>query len=380
MFKLLPVVVFSLLMTYIADRYSIYEYNAWGVKKYIRRNKFFYAMMVAVMAIFVGLRTSGNDTGTYRTIYEALPNDVTAFSDIDWKNLASAPGHEFICACLKNIGASTQDYLMLFAIASIGIYLWFIRKYTNNLTLSVYYFITMGVYTFSMAAVKQTIAVAILLIATDCAVEKKYLRFILFVLLAELFHPYAFVYLIVPLMFFTPWTRRTYVLLGGTVVISLLLSRLMGGILAMTDAIGGSYSSTEFSGEGVNIFRVLAVWIPVILSYWMRKRIQKNSTRIGNMIINLTMINAVIMFIGLFGTANYFARLANYFLIFQALALPLIFCYFSNSNKKFLKISSVVCYFFFFYYEQVIVYGAFDSRFNFITFFDYLRQLLGGGT
>ena len=378
MYKLLPIFFISILMSYMSDQCSRYEYDIGGVKQYIRKNKSFYVIMSIVMAVFVGLRTSGNDTGTYRGMYEALPDNIVAFTSIDWKNLASAPGHGFVCACLKNLGASTQDYLMLFAVVSVTLYLWFIRKYTNNMTLSIYYFMTMGVYTFAMAAIKQTIAVAILLVATDRAVEKKYLAFIFYVILAELFHPYAFVYLIVPLMFFTPWTKKTYWLLGGTIVCALLLSRLMGGILTMTDALGGNYSSTEFLGAGVNIFRVLTVWVPVFLSFWMRKRIQEYCTRAGNMIINLSMVNAMIMFIGIFGTANYFARLANYFLVFQTLALPLVF-YYSNAGKKVLEITSVICYLIYFYYEQVIVYGPFHDRVNLISVFEYLGQLFGRG-
>lgn len=377
MYKLLPIFIFSIVMSYIAERYSRYEYDDAGVKHYIYINKFIYIIMGVVMAVFVGLRTSGNDTGTYRDMYEAIPDDMTAFSLIDWKSLADAPGHQFICACLKNLGASAQDYLMLFAIVSVGISLWFIKKYTTGLTLSIYFYITMGIYTFSMAAIKQTAAVAILLIATDRAIKRKYPAFIFWILIAELFHPYSFVYLIVPLMFFTPWTRKTYWLLGGTAVVSMLLTRLMGGILAVTDALGGNYSNTEFAGEGVNIFRVAVVWVPVLLSFWIRTRIQRHDDRIANMVINLTMVNAAIMFVGLFGTANYFARLANYFWVFQALVLPLLFYYFSKRDRKILKIASVLFYFIFFYYDQAIVYGAFDIRINLISIFEYVRQLLG---
>ena len=50
---------------------------------------------------------------------------------------------------------------MIFAIVSVSLYLWFIREYTNSITLSIYFFTTMGVYTFAMAAIKQTIAVAL---------------------------------------------------------------------------------------------------------------------------------------------------------------------------------------------------------------------------
>lgn len=378
MYKLLPIFIFSILMAYMSDRYSSYEFDAGRVKHYIQKEKLFYVIMSIAMAVFVGLRTSGNDTATYISMYEDIPNNITAFTSIDWKDIAAAPGHQFVCALLKNMGASTQDYLMVFAVVSVTLYLWFIRKYTNNITLSIYYFITMGVYTFAMAAIKQTIAVAILLVATDRAIEKKYLAFIFYVILAELFHPYAFVYLIVPFMSFIPWTWKTYVLLSGTAVVSMGLPRFMGGILAITDALGGDYGATEFSGAGVNIFRVLVVWVPVGLSFLARKYIRVNSDRISNYIINLTMVNAMVMFVGLFGTANYFARLANYFLIFQTLSLPLIFNYFTKQSKKLLIVAAVLCYFVFFYYEHVIANGRFDDGYYFITFFDYIRQLLGG--
>ena len=378
MYKLLPIFIFSILMAYMSDGYSSYEFDAGRVKHYIQKEKLFYVIMSIAMAVFVGLRTSGNDTATYISMYEDIPNNITAFTSIDWKDIAAAPGHQFVCALLKNMGASTQDYLMVFAVVSVTLYLWFIRKYTNNITLSIYYFITMGVYTFAMAAIKQTIAVAILLVATDRAIEKKYLAFIFYVILAELFHPYAFVYLIVPFMSFIPWTWKTYVLLSGTAVVSMGLSRFMGGILAITDALGGDYGATEFSGAGVNIFRVLVVWVPVGLSFLARKYIRVNSDRISNYIINLTMVNAMVMFVGLFGTANYFARLANYFLIFQTLSLPLIFNYFTKQSKKLLIVAAVLCYFVFFYYEHVIANGRFDDGYYFITFFDYMRELLGG--
>lgn len=378
MSKLIPIIFFSMILAFVADRSSGYSYDTRGIKQYTSKNRIFFVALVLVMAVFVGLRTSGNDTYTYQQMYERIPAGIDAIFSVEWTDLAAAPGHQFISGCLKCIGASTQDYFMFFALISVPVYLWFIRKYTCNLTLSVYFFITMGVYVFAMAAVKQTTAVALLMIASDRAFEKKYVQFVVWLLIAELFHPYAFVYLIVPFMSFIPWTWKTYVLLVGTAVVSMGLSRLMGGILAMTDVLGGDYSATEFLGEGVNIFRVLVVWVPVGLSFLARKYIRINSDRISNYIINLTMINAMVMFVGLFGTANYFARLANYFLIFQTLSLPLIFNYFTKQSKRLLIIAAVLCYFVFFYYENTIANGRFDEIYQFLSIYEYLGQLAGG--
>lgn len=55
------------------------------------------------------------------------------------------------------------------------------------------------------------------------------------------------------------------------------------------------------------------VWIPTALSFILKDKLINDGSRAENLFINLSMINAEIMFLGLFGTANYFARLANFF-------------------------------------------------------------------
>lgn len=362
-------------MTCWSDKSSTYKLDGYGAKEYIHKDWIIFFLMALGMAIFVGLRTWGNDTGTYRQIYEGLGNSLSAIAEIDWINVSAAPGLTFCSILLKSIGASFQDYLMVFAVFTVLTYLWFIRKYTSDIWLSVYFFLTMGVYTFTMAAIKQTTAVAFLVIATDRAINKKWWKFILWVAIAELFHPYAFVYLAVPLLFFSPWSKRTYFLLIGTILVAFSLSNLMSGILAMTDSLGYNYDIDAFIGDGVNIFRVMVVWAPIMLSFLARSSLSKNADRVAQVTINASMINAMIMFIGLFGTANYFARLANYFLIFQTLALPYLFRYFTFESKKLLKTVCIIAYGGYFYYASAIAQGGFDNGYAFMSFLDFIKQL-----
>ncbi len=369
---LFPIIAFSLIMAYISERRSVYGIDKYGSIQYVFKDKFFWFLMAIGMAIFCGLRLKGNDTGLYRGMYMEI--EPGAFN-IDWGAISGAPGLTFVQVVLRTIGASVQDYLMIESIVVVVVYLWFIRKYTSNIWLSIFYFITTGVYTFAFAAIKQTLAIAFLLIATDRAINKKYIGFILWILIAELFHPYAFIYLIIPFLFFEPWSTRTYAILGGTVVVSMTLSGIVDSILVMTEAMGYQYAEESFTGDGVNIFRVLVVWVPTILSFLIRNNIKGNIGRSEQLIINASMINSVIMFIGLFGTANYFARLANYFLIFQVLSLPLLFKYISISNRKILTGISVFLYAVYFYYATDIVYGDFGNIYQFMGFTDYLGQL-----
>ena len=73
MSKLIPIIVLSMIFAFAADRSSGYSYDTRGIKQYTTKNRIFFVALVLVMAVFVGLRTSGNDTQTYQQMYERIP-------------------------------------------------------------------------------------------------------------------------------------------------------------------------------------------------------------------------------------------------------------------------------------------------------------------
>ena len=166
---LIPIFVISLLLAWLSQRQSPKKLNERERPEYIYKDRIFYFLMAFAVAFFVGLRTRGNDTYTYRSMYESLEVGTNPLRLLVTTPLASSPGLHCLSAFLKNIGATTQDYFMVCALFTNLVYLWFLWKYTTDIWLSVFYFFTMGVYTFTMAAIKQTMAVAFLLIACGCA-------------------------------------------------------------------------------------------------------------------------------------------------------------------------------------------------------------------
>lgn len=376
MWKLVPIYIFAIVMAYFSDRRSSYYLDQYCEKKYIKKDKLVFFIMALSLAVFVGLRTRGNDTVTYRYMYEyEILGGIEGFLSIDWLNISAAPALQLIIVCLKSIGASTQDFFMVFALFTVITYLWFIRKYSNNIVFSVFLFLIIGGYTFSMAAIKQTTAVAVLLIATDRILHNKKISFLVLVFIAELFHPYAFIYLVVPFLFFAPWTRKTWWMIAVTVLCAFGFDVFLSGIFLVTESMGYSYDSSAFSGEGVNIFRVCVMMVPVVISFLGRGIVKNNTDKVTNLVMNLTMINALIMFIGLFGTANYFARLANYFVIFQTLSIPWLIRVFKNNSKSIVVLIAVFCYLLYSVYGNVYANDTFDNQYGFITIFEYLGQL-----
>ena len=374
MTKLIPITLFSIIMAILSHYRCTYDTMK---NRYIQKEQVFYTIMAVAMVLFVGLRTGYNDTATYLGAYKGISPGVGIFEGIEWTKIGGNPGFLVTNRILVRLGAAPQTFLMVYAIATVGIYLWFVRKYTCNLPLSIFMLITFAGYTFALAAIKQCMAMALCMIATDRAINKKYLSFAIFVLLASLFHPYALMYLAVPFLFFRPWSYKTALMIGAFAVIGFSLQGLLGGVLNITDMMGEEYDAASFQGEGVNPFRLAAVSVPVILSFLARESIEKEKDRGQYLILNLSMLNAEIMFVGLFGTANYFARLANYFLPFQAITMPWLFTHFDSRSKRFITMAAVACYAFFFVYSFSIT-EQFDLGYYSISFGEYLELLFQG--
>jgi hypothetical protein len=88
---------------------------------------------------------------------------------------------------------------------------------------------------------------------------------------------------------------------------------------------------------------------------------------------NLAMLNALIMFVGLFGTANYFARLANYFLPAQIIVLPWILNRVHPRDRAWLLPACIAGYLGYFYYENAII-RPFDMGYPQMSIWEYLWE------
>ena len=89
---------------------------------------------------------------------------------------------------------------------------------------------------------------------------------------------------------------------------------------------------------------------------------------------DMAMLNALIMFVGLFGTANYFARLANYFLPAQVIILPWILRKVHHYDRAWLKPACIVGYLGYFIYENAII-RPFDYTYSHMSFWEYIGSL-----
>lgn len=355
---------------------------AWAIEKtYVRtlhslatRNKdrLCCFLIFVILTIFVGLRTYYNDTAVYLSAYESslvFPD----FWDSFHAELGANPGFTITQACLKTSGVSSQGFLLFFAAVSVGCSIYFLKTYSTNFLLSLFLFFTTNAYTLTAAAVKQSAAIALSLVAITFALKRKWIPFAVLILFAATFHPYVLLYALVPILMFKPWTKGTYIMLAIFAIAGFTLQSLLGSIVDITSMIGDSYSEESFIGEGINIFRVLVANVPLFLTWMYRRSLFRGSSRAENLMVNLAMLNGAIMFVGMFGTAIYFSRMASYFTIAQCVALPWILSKLPQSRRRFYTAAMIVGYCGFFVYANIITL-SFDAGFGRITLFEYLQN------
>lgn len=346
------------------------DHVAFGPVKHNRRQRLIICTVVIIILLagFAGLRTRCNDTVTYRYYYKLLTEKLWEASD---KSIGSNPLFNWVNYRLKMHGVSTQNFLMFWAFLTVGCYFIFVHKYSVNYPLTIFLLFVTGCYTFAFAGIKQAAAVGISVIATMFALKKKWLLFAVGILIAALIHPYSLMYLSVPFMAFKPWTKITYWMLAAFIAAGFLLRPLLGTVVNITTLLGEEYTVSSFTGDGVNMFRVLVCNVPMVLSFLYRKKLFADSSEAENLAVNLTMLNGAIMFDGLFGTANYFGRLANYFLLFQSLSLPWMLKKIGGRDGKVLTILMVLGYAAYFYYANAIN-QPFDHYFARLSLAEYL--------
>lgn len=330
-------------------------------------------IIIILLAGFAGLRTHCNDTGAYRHSYEFITKSTWEASD---KSIGANPLFNFVNYHLSMSGVSTQNFLMFWAFLTVGCYIAFAHKYSADYPLTIFLLFATGCYTFAFAGIKQAAAVGIAVIATMLALRKKWLLFLVGILIATLIHPYSLMYLLVPFMQFKPWTKKTYLMLALFLAAGFLLRPMVGTVVSITAMMGEEYTVSSFTGEGVNIFRVLVCNVPLVLSFLYRRRLFEDSSAAENLMVNLAMLNGAIMFVGLFGTANYFARLANYFLIFQSLSLPWMLKKIGGRDGKLLTKCMLLGFAAYFYYANVIN-QPFDQDFARLSLAEYFSQIGG---
>ncbi len=296
------------------------------------------------------------DTGSYIMMYTESPSSVSeAFSKVDWDS--RGPGFDILIALIKQITGFdyTGFFIVIASIQTICLLVTY-RRYSSNIVICAFlFFASTDFMSWEMNGLRQFLAAAILFAAFPLIQKKKYIPFIILVLVLFTVHKSAL--LVLPLYFAAlgkPFNKKTI-----TVLALVLLAILFVGEFThfMDDSLQGTvYKNmvSEFEGDnGTNILRALVYSVPAIIAIFNRKKVDENTPEIIKISINMSLFTAGLFFLSVPISGVFMGRIPIYCSLFNYILLPWeLENFFGEENKKTLQMLMIVLYFVFYLYQM----------------------------
>lgn len=329
-------------------------------------------VMVIMLSLVTGLRTQFNDTSLYIASYENSPT-LDVFLNTSAKLFDNPLFYSLQCIFRHHISANANVFLLAIAFFTIGSFLRFFKKHSDNFSFSILLFFSLGLYVSTMAAMKQCLAMAILTYGIDYLIKGKRLLYFMFLFLAILFHSYAVLFIILPLFFHKPWTITTYVTIVATVFVLLTFESTITAFLDVAEEAGKEIDVTYVIGtQSINLFRLAVFAVPPLLSFIFQELLNDEYNKNKQLMLNMSLLSFLIMSLGAISAANLFGRSAIYFELGTIIILPwIIKNIFNEESQTMGHIIVGMCYLAFFAYSIL----GFSAEYRSISISQFLTSI-----
>ncbi len=351
--------------------------SAYMSEKYEKYSTFFYVVAVVTYMLFVGLRTSYNDTTAYIASFQGAGSLTTFFNDPERTNIMHNPLHYGFMSFIRGWTSNYHVYFMLVAIIDAVLMVRFLKNHSSGFfAYAVLLFWAYGLGMLGAAAVKQITAMAVLTLAFDALVKKKWILFVIAVLIASLIHTYAILFLVLPFFRSKPGNWKTMLLIIGTAFVFFAFNRVISTVLDYVDELGKSVSEKEvFDNVRMNIFRVLVFSVPPVMMIAFRNRVIPQMNEEQRVLANMSIISLMFVVLGTVNGANMFGRLASYFVLGDICIFGwIIGVIFEKRSRNVILAISVALFGFFIWYDYrgIDNYGGYAS----ISLWEFFKGLV----
>ena len=291
-----------------------------------RNSKKFIVVAFLLLFVVMGLRDvnafgadASGTSGSYPVIFRNI--GLTELSELYNKGGENYNiGFSYLVKLLYELtNGNYQLFVTIISLFAVFSYVRFIKRYSSSPIQSVLCFLGLLYYTLLFDALKQTVAMSILLFAFDAIIEKKPIKFIVLALVAAVFHFPALVFLPAYWIAHIKIGRNYIILLAVLLVVTYLYRDQFLNL--MLDAYGGD--NVEATMEGIRFLRNKAIIMVVMVVF---ATLVRPPTPEDNVYDALLMFAGIAIVLQTFcGYNNIFERLADYYFHTAIVFIPLIF-------------------------------------------------------
>lgn len=304
-------------------------------------------IIFAYIIFWVGIRDAFVDTAAYIARYEAT--SIETLRSLNF-TIGSGWGFTIIEALFK--GFISQNYhvwLMFIAIvcgACVGITFW---RYSDNFFYTVFLFLATTTFTWMMNGIRQYLAVCILFACTPLIEHKKFVRYMIAVLLCSTIHVTALIML--PTYFLVqgkPWNKKTNLVLIFSILVTVFTSRFVNALDTMLENTTYASAVDQFAlDDGVNPLRVLVFSIPAIYAWVKKNEINRENDLKVNICINYSVYTMSIYLVAMVTSGILIGRLPIYTLMYEFILIPSL--YERSSDKSGLYAITTIMFLIYFF-------------------------------
>ena len=180
-------------------------------------------LFFSCVLIYLVMILKASLTGDYSRYADNFYDSVNRTIEFYWERKID-PGFYIFTKIIGEINYSSVFYFAVTsAIICISLFI-FIRRYGDYKRYAIYFYLTIGLFAFTLAGLRQALAMSICLFAYEAARKKKLIPFLLLIALAYPFHKSALLF--IPAFFIAqvPWKKKYHlIILAVYAVIGLFL-------------------------------------------------------------------------------------------------------------------------------------------------------------
>lgn len=298
---------------------------------YIGKANFFLLSINAVFSLFMGLRsvTVGSDTLLYKEIYNSMASNPLS-SPLFWK----FPIYNVYSYIIARVFNSFQAELIINAIIINTIVLFFIKKHSPNIFLSVFLYYTLYFFFTGFNISRQCLALGFCLLFLHFLIEKKVIKALMCLIIAFGIHTTAIVTLLFIPLIYIHWTKRNFLItITGIAAMSIFSSKFISLFMSLFSEYNiyanGASTTLSAQNEGNRVFLSLFYVSLIVISFiYSPKNIklenvsEERAKYIQKYYLFLVLSSLGTMISLIFNRDILILRIESYFSIFLIILLP----------------------------------------------------------
>ncbi len=339
--------MYYILLLFILLLYSVYNTHDTSVANKKKEDVYCFIICVALV-LLAAFRSNkvGADTLGYRLDYDAL-SKYTTYASLLKRYSIDYIGYYGLSKLFQLMKMPVQVWFGFVEALYLVALMLFIKRFSKDKIFSLLVFVTVGLFTFSMAGLKQTVANAFIMYAFLLFINKRYWLSVPLIILAYYTHPSVMIFVFAFIAYYLRNSKYLVTVCFLSCILIYFYSTLfIGTMIDMLD--NNHFQAYNVNKSGYSYVTFIFYFSITLISLLNYKNYKKNCLGSARYVTGMAMLACGLQLLA--GVSPSLFRLANLYVPFIMVLLPNTTFYAHKENRTWVKLILMGCVIFYFLY------------------------------